>query len=398
VVKDRLLKAMSVFDNVDGPDHATSVRDQLERGYSDMRFERSLELAYRHDQFYDSLKYLRINLSILMVLIVIVVQLDRVVMPDYSAQVPAVARLGVMLPMLAIALALTNLRRASIWYPRVMAVLMVLALMGISWIGLYAWTLGENRVFVRSIIAVIATYFVIGLRFRLALAGNMAALVFFAAAGVWWAVDSMVLTQFLAMLVMTSVICAAGAYNLEHARRTAWLEGRLLSEMAMRDGLTGIPNRRRHDEHLQQAWQQGLRDHKPVALLFSDIDYFKAFNDRYGHQAGDEALKAVAQVHARFGRRPLDMAARFGGEEFAVVLFDTSRDDALRIAHEIMEAVRGLGIAHDQSSVASVLTTSIGIACVVPDSNRSCADLLLWADRALYAAKNGGRNQARLGN
>ena len=85
-----------------------------------------------------------------------------------------------------------------------------------------------------------------------------------------------------------------GAYNLEHARRTAWLEGRLLEETALQDGLTGIHNRRRLDGHLQRVWQQCVREHKPVALLFADIDHFKAYNDRYGHQAGDEALKAVA--------------------------------------------------------------------------------------------------------
>ena len=146
----------------------------------------------------------------------------------------------------------------------------------------------------------------------------------------------------------------------------AWLEGQRLAETAMQDGLTGIHNRRRFDEHLQRAWAQSIRDRKPIALLLADIDHFKAYNDRYGHQAGDEAMKAVAGVLARFARRPLDLAARYGGEEFAIILFDTKRANAERIGAEILEAVQRLAIPHQDSSAAPVLTISLGIACVVP--------------------------------
>jgi diguanylate cyclase (GGDEF)-like protein len=198
------------------------------------------------------------------------------------------------------------------------------------------------------------------------------------------------------MLLITNVICAAGAYNLEHARRTAWLEGRRLAETALQDGLTGIPNRRRFDDHLHRVWAQSIRERRSISLLFADIDYFKAFNDRYGHQAGDEALKAAADVLAGFARRPLDLVARYGGEEFAIVLFDTGREHAVRIGEEIMAAVRQLSIAHADSGAAKVLTVSMGIACVVPVARRSSDGLVQLADQALYAAKDAGRNQVRV--
>ena len=201
------------------------------------------------------------------------------------------------------------------------------------------------------------------------------------------------LTHYLLTLGIANVICIAGAWNLEHARRTAWLEGQRLAETAMQDGLTGIHNRRRFDEHLQRAWAQSIRDRKPIALLLADIDHFKAYNDRYGHQAGDEAMKAVAGALARFARRPLDLAARYGGEEFAVILFDTKRADAERLGAEILEAVRKLAIPHQDSGAAPVLTISLGIACVVPAARRSWAGLVQLADQALYAAKDGGRNR-----
>lgn len=376
--------------------HASSLQEELRRGFPVLHFESALESAYRDEQFRASLKYLRINLALLVVLVLAIVQVDRLVIPELGARVPNFARLGVMVPVLITALGLSFLREAHVWYPRVMTGLMTVALMAIAWIGMLAWSMGEDRLFVRLVIATIALYFVLGLRFHLALVANLASIVFYLGSAIVWGMPAVELAQFTAMLLMTSMICAAGAYNLEHARRTAWLEGRLLAEIALRDGLTGIHNRRRLDEHLLRAWQQCLREHKPIALLFADIDFFKAYNDRYGHQAGDEALKAVAAVLARFGRRPLDMAARFGGEEFAVVLFDTGPEHAFNTAGEIIRAVRGLGITHTSSTAASVLTISVGVACVVPAESRSCDRLLRLADQALYVAKNDGRNRAHL--
>jgi diguanylate cyclase (GGDEF)-like protein len=361
-----------------------------------MRFEPGLEAAYREFQFRSTVRLQRFNLAILVLLVIAVVQVDRIVIPGISDTVPVIVRLGVMVPILSVAIVLSFLRQGHIWYPRLMAMLMTIGLAGIAWVGLIAYSEGEDRLFVRLVIATMAVYFVMGLRFRLALGVNLISLVVYVVLALLWDMPAIVLTHFLAMLGMTSVICAAGAYNLERARRTAWLEGRLLAENAVRDGLTGIHNRRRLDDHLQRVWQQCLRDRKSIALLFADIDCFKAYNDHYGHQAGDEALKAVATAHSSFVRRPLDMVARFGGEEFAVVLFDTTPEHALRIGEEIKQTVQGLAIAHAQSTSAPMLTISIGIACAQPAAGLDAARLLLLADQALYAAKRSGRNKVHL--
>ena len=163
-------------------DRASSLTGQLQRGFRWMRFEPALESAYRADQFRDGLKYLRINLAMLAAIIVAIVQVDHLVMPAISAGVPDIARLGVMVPILVIALALTFLRSAQVWYPRILSALVPLALMGIGWIGLWAWGQGEDRLFVRLIIATVAVYFVLGLPFRSAIVANVAAIVFYAAA------------------------------------------------------------------------------------------------------------------------------------------------------------------------------------------------------------------------
>ena len=361
-----------------------------------MRFEPGLEMAYRESQFYSNLGLQRLNLVILVLLVVAVVQVDRIVIPVIGDAVPALVRLGVMVPILSIAIGLSFVPRAHIWYPRFMAVLMSIGLMGIAWVGLIAYSRGEDRLFVRLVIATMAVYFVMGLRFRVAFVVNLVTLAAYVAMSKIWDMPAAVLTHFLAMLLMTSVICAAAAYNLEHARRTAWLEGRLLAENSVRDSLTGIYNRRRLDEHLHRVWPQCARDGKPMALLFGDIDHFKAYNDHYGHQAGDEALKSVAKLHSGFVRRPLDMVARFGGEEFAVVLIDTTPEQALRIGEEVRQSVLGLAIAHDESLVGPLLTISIGIASAQPATGGDPAGLLHLADRALYAAKRGGRNRVHL--
>ena len=378
-------------------DPASSLTEQqLAKGFHALRFSPDLEAAWRRDQFTDRLTYLRVNLVLLAAIIFTIVQLDTVVLPTVGQIVPNLARIGVVVPLLMLGLAITFLRRADVWYPRFMAVAMCVGLTGVAWVGLTAWEAGELRVFVRLVITTIAVYFVLGLPFRSAVAANLVAIAFYAVVAVDKSMPWPEFTHYVAMLMITNVICAAGAYNLEHARRTAWLEGRRLAETALQDGLTGIPNRRRFDDHLQRVWGQSIRERKHIALLFADIDHFKPFNDRYGHQAGDEALKAVATALTNFARRPLDLAARYGGEEFAIVLFDTGRDDAVRIAEEILAAVRNLGVPHADSSASKVLTISIGIACVVPAARRSWQGLVQLADQALYQAKDGGRNQARV--
>jgi diguanylate cyclase (GGDEF)-like protein len=373
--------------------NASSLADQLARGFHGLRFEGELEAAYRRDQFRDRIRYLRINLAILAAISLLVIQVDHIVMPVIRRLVPDLARTGIMLPLLIVGFAVTFTRRADAWYPRYIAVAMSIALAAMSWVTISAWMAGEPRIFGRMLLAMVAVYFVLGLAFRSAIVVNAVGLAAFVTVAVLKGMPGVDLLHYLLTICIANVICVAGAWNLEHARRTAWLEGQRLAETALQDGLTGIHNRRRFDDHLQRAWAQGIRDRKPLALVFGDIDHFKPFNDRYGHQAGDEALKSVASTLAGFARRPLDLAARFGGEEFAVILYDTGRAEAERIGAKILEAVRGLAIPHGASGAAPVLTISLGIACVVPGARRSWAGIVQLADQALYAAKDGGRNR-----
>ncbi|MBU6498562.1 MAG: diguanylate cyclase [Rhodospirillales bacterium] len=170
-----------------------------------------------------------------------------------------------------------------------------------------------------------------------------------------------------------------------------------LAEQAATDGLTGLANRRRFDEALEREWRRAARAGETVALLMIDADHFKAFNDRHGHQAGDDCLRIIADCIAASIRRPHDLAARYGGEEFAVILPATVEAGAARIAGRICTAVSELNLAHAGAGAGHV-TVSIGLACATPGSETTPAALLESADQALYAAKAGGRNRVEPGS
>jgi diguanylate cyclase (GGDEF)-like protein len=167
----------------------------------------------------------------------------------------------------------------------------------------------------------------------------------------------------------------------------------VLQRLSLLDGLTGIPNRRRFDELFANEWKRAMRSKRPLSLVMIDIDYFKSFNDHYGHLAGDDCLKRVALAMKGILKRPTDLLARYGGEEFAAILPMTEGDGAKAIAEAMRIGVMEMAISHGFSSAASQVTVSMGIATLVPRRGMTAAMLIADADQALYEAKAGGRNR-----
>ncbi|MBV8500656.1 MAG: diguanylate cyclase [Paucibacter sp.] len=177
------------------------------------------------------------------------------------------------------------------------------------------------------------------------------------------------------------------------AQLTIKLQADLLREMAFVDGLTGVHNRRHFDEQLEIEMQRAQRSRESLALLLADVDYFKRYNDAYGHLAGDDCLRRVARALKNCLRRPGDVLARYGGEEFACILPDTGMAGALSVAESMEAAVRALQMDHGQSEVAPFVSVSLGVA--VSSSGRSdAASLLSFADEQLYKAKAQGRGRS----
>jgi len=168
-----------------------------------------------------------------------------------------------------------------------------------------------------------------------------------------------------------------------------------LQRLATLDGLTQIANRRRFDEYLETEWHRLKREKVPLSLILFDVDFFKPYNDTYGHLAGDNCLQKVANTLLNIIKRPADLIARYGGEEFAVILPNTEIKGAIHLAQGIRQAVRNLAIPHAQSSVSNHVTVSLGVVSIVPNNQMSPQDLINQADKALYIAKQEGRDRVR---
>jgi diguanylate cyclase (GGDEF)-like protein len=196
-----------------------------------------------------------------------------------------------------------------------------------------------------------------------------------------------------AILGAAAVIGGIATYNVEHALRTNFLETRLLNELAERDGLTGLYNRRLFDDYIRRVWRQSRREEVAIEIIFVDIDNFKIYNDLHGHQAGDDCLKKVANSIARCAKRPFDFCARYGGEEFVLVLYGPPEDYARNLPEQIRCDVMDLAIQHEGSEVADVVTVSVGVALARAGSKRSLTGAIQTADEAMYQAKKEGRNR-----
>ncbi len=221
--------------------------------------------------------------------------------------------------------------------------------------------------------------------------------------GLWDVPDEMVFKRgqekkFLGTLCIARNITEVKAMEEELLRAQSRLMGAVeeLKELATRDALTGISNRRFFDEYLGKEWKRAKRDKYPFSLVMIDLDFFKSYNDTYGHQKGDICLKKVASAIDEAMKRPADLAARYGGEEFALVLPETSSEGAKGLAEKLRKSIYDLNLEHKNNPIESRVTVSMGVATLKVDKNSNFNDLILKADKALYAAKNDGRNRVAM--
>ncbi len=185
---------------------------------------------------------------------------------------------------------------------------------------------------------------------------------------------------------------------LEESNKKLQNANEMLKSMAAIDSLTNVANRRYFNNFYQKEWKRSVRLKFPITILMVDIDYFKDYNDIYGHQQGDECLKRFAHALKSIPRRPGDLVARYGGEEFIILLPDTDTEGAVVICKLIQEKVARLKLEHSGSLISSQLTFSTGIATMTPDNDNTPESLIAVADKALYQAKTEGRNRYEVYN
>ena len=366
---------------------------QLKSGFPWLTFSDELEEEFKRTHFDASLAHIRINLSLAITVTVAFAVMDALVLGRELNRIPSMLQLLLVTPVLLISLAASFSKNSHRIFPPL--ALMAATIAGLSAVAIEILVTlgGVSFLFPYLLITAIFIYFMAGLLFYRALAANGIVLFAYLAVGSALQLPGREFGYNAMALVAVNLFCALIVYMHEKTSRTSFLEQALLREMVAHDGLTGIQNRRMFDQHIQRVWQQGARARQRIAVLLIDIDWFKDYNDRYGHQAGDECLRAVAVCLSQCARRPLDFVARYGGEEFAVVLYDASREYAAAVLTRIQRSVAELNISHEASKVANRLTVSIGAAFVLPGSDRTYEGLVQLADEALYTAKEQGRNR-----
>jgi diguanylate cyclase (GGDEF)-like protein len=358
-----------------------------------LRFPHELESEYRATRSESNRRWARMSLYVALSTTLGFAVIDHFVLSAPRVGNSDVVRFGLQLPMVLVMLVITGKRLYAKWYQP--AIQIAAPLFGIGSVILAAQASTEQLPLVaaRLVLAVFFFYFMITLSFWAAIRTNAVLVAAFSVPVFMGLIPPQIATYILFVLLCANLIGALGCYALEHANRVGFLDRRRLVEVAMHDGLTGLLNRAALEEQTRKLWQQALRDRQLVSVILIDIDHFKAYNDRYGHQAGDQCLRDVAKaVRAASKRRPLDLVARYGGEEFIAVLFGADRSHAESVARGVLDAIRDLHIPHTASPTRPHVTASVGTATVDPAAEYSHDLVIQLADRALYAAKETGRD------
>ncbi|WP_334188689.1 GGDEF domain-containing protein [Noviherbaspirillum sp.] len=336
---------------------------------------------------------------------------DRVQLPDLYKQAWAIRFLLVM-PLLA--LCTWGISRVSRVVVReiLLASMGVIAAASIGWIACLSSYQYAGRLVIGLGLVLLFNSIVLSLRFRSALASATLIVFIFGASHTYMQSVTGEPTSFGAWVVFLAFVAIGliGNFRTDQDQRRAFLATAreqerneelshavaLLGKLSAEDPLTQLANRREFDRRLALEWGRARRGGYPVALILADVDFFKSFNDRYGHPAGDACLKRVAAILRSVPQRSSDLAARLGGEEFGVLLPSTNIEDATQLAEQMRKAVLALEIPHEASGVSPMVTISFGVVAIQPGLRNDPAELLAGADAALYKAKKDGRNQVAL--
>lgn len=367
--------------------------EQLRQGFGSLKFASLLEKEFRDVHVAQSLPRGRLSGMIALILVLAVAGIEFLFGTSALQGHLDALWLGVLVPILLAAVVLMYLPGARRWYTATAAGGVTAAGLIVTYMCHVSALAGSSYMLAAQELVILYACLSLGLLFNVATAvgGLLVAAHLVIGLALGLPADELLYTA--AILGATAVITSVSTYKLEHSLRTNFLETRLLNEAAERDGMTNLYNRRIFDDYVRRVWRQSRREDETLEIILVDIDYFKIYNDLYGHQAGDDCLKKVAHTIARAAKRPFDFSARYGGEEFVLVLYGAPDDYARTLPEQIRRDVMALAIPHEGSHAAHVVTVSVGVALAQPRSSRSLAGAIQIADEALYRAKQEGRNR-----
>jgi len=371
------------------PSGENSAARRLQLRFRDAELEHQFLLSYRAA----ARPWVRMSLVVALTTTLGFAIIDHWLLVGPRLARPDIWRFGLQLPLVLIMMVLSTPRLYMRWYQAAIQTAAPLFGVGTVLMAVEATPAQLPLVAARLLLVAFFFYFMLGLSFRAALRCNVLLIAAYSTAALLGAIATPVAIYSLWVLFCANLIGGAGCYALEYANRVAFLERRRLAEVATHDGLTGLLNRAALEEEARSLWQHAQVARLPVSVMLIDIDHFKAYNDRYGHQAGDRCLQEVAAaIRMAVRRRPLDVVARYGGEEIAAILVGGDRADASSAAERALKAVADLGIAHSGSTTRPYVTVSIGVTSVDPGGSYSHEHAVRFADIALYASKERGRD------
>jgi diguanylate cyclase (GGDEF)-like protein len=356
----------------------------LERQFQDAYLERNLPRARFATAIY---------LGLVLVMTAINLLGGLAPLAEAALQPIYILRIGVACPALALILVATYHRGLQKRYQTIAATAVIIAGVSVMTISGIAAASGLPQFQMGDVLVLVYATLFLGLLFRVVVIVALSLLLAFVTVGVVLGVPHQDLVFAASVLIATGLMVVLSAGRVERLVRTSFVETQRLSDIAERDGLSGLYNRRMFDTLTRRLWQQAQRNADSLQIILVDIDHFKRFNDLYGHQAGDDCIRQVASIIARAAKRPLDFCARYGGEEFALVLYAPLGNDPGALAEQIRRDIMLEGLPHADSDAASVITVSVGSALAEPGTKRSLAGLIQTADEALYRAKQIGRNR-----
>ena len=364
---------------------------QLRSGFSWLRFVGELEPEFRLYHTQAHLLRMRGGLLVALLMWFLFTLFDLFMLPE-SFRLHSVAVRGALYPVLLFNLWATYRRG---WAPQLQWIAGVSALAGGLAVDGVIWVARADRFalpYEGIILMTVFFYFLTGLRFSTACICGWLTFAGYLAVELLNQMPAQVLLPNAIFLGSANLIGAFGCYFLEYSSRQTFLAEGLMQDIAERDFLTGLLNRRAFSERASRSWRQAIRSQQSVAVLMLDVDHFKAYNDHYGHAAGDLALQAVARTLGQHAQRPLDMLARYGGEEFVGLWVGANSEAMLELAERIRHDIEALALPHAYSSAAQVVTLSIGVAYWSSPQPNGLEQAQRLADEALYAAKAQGRN------
>lgn len=381
------------LDQLNRPDLDSQVLRQLETGKPELRFTPFLEKEFRDFCLTKMVTRGRLAASLAFLFAIAVSSIEIMTRDAFLEFTPSLLPVSILAPLFGLILLSTYVPSLARYYEIIASVSILLAGLSTIYLAQVASLNGASYMLASVVLINLYACRFLGFKFGVgvALATFLVAAHF--AAGFLIGLPMRELLYTTAMLASATIIGSVSSYNWESTIRTAFIEQRLLNELAQRDGLTGLYNRRIFDDYIQRVWRQARRDQASVEIIFIDIDHFKVYNDLHGHQAGDDCLRRVALTISRSAKRPFDFSARYGGEEFVLVLYGPPDDYARMLPEQLRKDIIDLAIHHEGSHVAPTITVSVGVALADPSSGRSLTGAIQAADEALYEAKQGGRNR-----